>query len=61
MFRNRLCASLSGFCGVHDCYYVHMLVYMYILMFVGFHVLYISYLFRGTCGRLAIEVNMSPS
>ena len=55
MFRNRVCNSLSGFCGVHDCIYVHTLVYMYILTFVGFHVLYISYMFRGAYGRLTIS------
>ena len=38
-----------------------MLVYMYILPFVYFHVLYISYMFRGPYGRLAVELNMSPS
>ena len=38
-----------------------MLVYMYILPFVYFHVLYISYMFRGPYVRLAVELNMSPS
>ena len=61
MFRNRVCNSLSGFCGVHDCIYVHTLVYMYILLFVCFHISYISYTFKWTYGRLVIEVNMSPS
>ena len=26
-----------------------------------FHVLYISYMFRGRYGRLAVKINMSPS
>ena len=38
-----------------------MLVYMFIIPFVYFHVLYISYMFRGPYGRLAVELNMSPS
>ena len=50
--------ALHGRCSVkHQC----MLVYMYILLFVCFHVLYISYMFRGPYGRLAVELNMSPS
>ena len=38
-----------------------MLVYMYILPFVYFNVLYISYMFGWPYGRLAVELNMSPS
>ena len=36
-----------------------MLVYMYILLFVCFHVLYISYMFRWPYGRLAVELNVT--
>ena len=47
----------ESFCLIDSC----MLVYMFIIPFVYFHVLYISYMFRGPYGRLAVELNMSPS
>ena len=40
----------------------YLIVYMYILLFICFHVLYVSfYMFRGPRGRLAKRANVSPS
>ena len=40
--------------AMHACIYVHITVRL-------FPCLYISYMFRGPYGRLAVELNMSPS